>query len=160
MMDIKPGIIRLPDPVQEAEIKRLTKEFNEIVNRMIEQYSKSQNNMSETNCKPKEKIDTRDAHYQLNSNRQLIDVMQEVFTRNEVYTWCKLNVFKYTSRAGKKCSGGEDMRKAAWYAQKAQEIFNEMNTTGTGILTLNQFPSDVKISEEDTEGRTLKDYKE
>lgn len=157
MMDIEPGVIRLPDPVQEAEVKRLTKEFNEIVNKMIEQYSKSQNNMSD-----KEKIDTRDAHYQLNSNRQLIDVMQEVFTRNEVYTWCKLNVFKYTSRAGKKCSGGEDMRKAAWYAQKAQEIFDEMNTTGAGIFNsaLNPFPSDVKISGEDTEGKTLKCYKE
>ena len=75
--------------------------------------------MSET------KIDAKDAHYQLNSNRQLIDVMQEIFSPNEVYTWCKLNVFKYTSRAGKKCLGSEDMRKAAWYAQKAQEIFKE-----------------------------------
>jgi hypothetical protein len=134
MMDIEPGVIRLPDPVQEAEVKRLTKEINEIVNKMIEQSVKSQNNMSETNCKPKEKIDVRDAHYQLNSNRQLIDVMQEVFTRNEVYTWCKLNVFKYTSRAGKKCLDSEDMRKAAWYAQKAQEIFDEINAEDEQIL--------------------------
>lgn len=146
-------VIKLPSPVQEAEIKRLTAELNMIVDRMIKQYSKNQNNMSETNCKPKPKIDSKDAHYQLKSNRQLIDVMQEVFSSNEVYTWCKLNVFKYTSRAGKKYLGGDDMRKAAWYAQKAQEIFNEMNATGAGILNgaSTQFTDDAKISEEDTE---------
>lgn len=76
---------------------------------------------------PETKIDAKDAHYQLDSNRELIDVMQEVFTPQEVYTWCKLNVFKYASRAGKKCLPSEDMRKAAWYASKAQEIFNEID---------------------------------
>lgn len=147
-------VIRLPSPAQEAE-------FNKIIDRMINQCIINQN-MSETNCKPTEKIDTRDAHYQLNSNRQLIDVMQEVFSPNEVYTWCKLNVFKYTSRAGKKCFGGDDMRKAAWYAQKAKKIFNEMNMCGAGILNgvPKPFPSDVKIGEGSPENRTLQDYKE
>jgi len=140
----------VPSPIIEAELKRITEEYWRITGRVIEQSLRNRN-MSET------KIDAKDAHYQLNGNRQLIDVMQEVFSPNEVYTWCKLNVFKYTSRAGRKCLGSEDMRKAAWYAQKAQEIFDEMNKCGTGI---SPFPTDVKVSEGEPKDRTLKYCKE
>ncbi len=73
-------------------------------------------------------ISPKDEHYRC-GNKQLIDVMLEVFHPEEVAIWCKLNVFKYTSRAGRKGLTSEDMRKAAWYASKAQEINQTLEGT-------------------------------
>lgn len=52
---------------------------------------------------------------------ECIEVMKDVFGKDAVKTFCTLNAFKYTWRAGKK-NGLEDLKKASWYLDYASKI--------------------------------------
>lgn len=63
-------------------------------------------------------------HYKDNIfGKELIDVMGDLFSHAELLAYCKINVFKYRMRAGKKSDNIEqDIQKALWYEQKAIEL--------------------------------------
>lgn len=52
---------------------------------------------------------------------ECIEVMKDVFGKEAVKTFCILNAFKYTWRAGKK-NGAEDIKKATWYLDYASKL--------------------------------------
>lgn len=59
-------------------------------------------------------------HYS-NGKYECIEVMRDVFGDEAVKTFCMLNAFKYTWRAGKK-NGNEDVKKATWYLEYASKL--------------------------------------
>ena len=61
------------------------------------------------------------AHYN-RGNIECIDAMIAAFGKEEVATFCKINAFKYLWRAENKGNYKEDMEKAAWYTNKANEL--------------------------------------
>lgn len=61
------------------------------------------------------------AHYN-KGNIECIDAMISAFGKAEVATFCKINAFKYLWRAENKGKYKEDMEKAAWYTNKANEL--------------------------------------
>jgi len=63
------------------------------------------------------------AHYN-KGNIECIDAMIAAFGKSEVVTFCKINAFKYLWRAENKGKYKEDMEKAAWYTNKANELLN------------------------------------
>lgn len=66
-------------------------------------------------------------HYKENIfGKELIEVMLEIFSYAECIAYCKINVFKYRMRAGKKSDSIEqDIKKALWYEDKANELKNK-----------------------------------
>ena len=61
------------------------------------------------------------AHYN-KGNIECIDAMIAAFGKAEVATFCKINALKYLWRAENKGKYKEDMEKAAWYTNKANEL--------------------------------------
>ena len=61
------------------------------------------------------------AHYN-KGNIECIDAMIAAFGKAEVAIFCKINAFKYLWRAENKGKYKEDMEKAAWYTNKANEL--------------------------------------
>ena len=59
-------------------------------------------------------------HYK-SGQYECIDVMKDIWGVDAVITFCKLNAFKYLWRADKK-NGSEDISKAKWYLDKAEEL--------------------------------------
>lgn len=62
-------------------------------------------------------------HYN-NYDVEVIDMMERVFGREAVITFCKLNAFKYRMRAGTKPgqSADKDLNKERWYLNKMNEL--------------------------------------
>ena len=62
-------------------------------------------------------------HYN-NYDVEVIDMMERVFGREAVITFCKLNAFKYRMRAGTKPgqSADKDLNKERWYLDKMREL--------------------------------------
>lgn len=61
-------------------------------------------------------------HY-TNDKYECIDVMQELFGKEAIQTFCLLNAFKYLWRHKQK-NGNEDIEKANWYLQKHLELID------------------------------------
>ena len=55
---------------------------------------------------------------------ECIDAMVSAFGKKSVVDFCKVNAFKYLWRAGNKEGNSEtqDLSKAVWYINKAQEL--------------------------------------
>ena len=62
------------------------------------------------------------AHYQKPGHKECIDEMLEKFGSEKVKAFCELNSFKYEYRADLKGKRDEDLKKAAWYKHKLQEL--------------------------------------
>ena len=63
------------------------------------------------------------SHY-IKDGKECIDVMLEKYGVNAVYHFCICNAFKYKWRAGLKegNSAMQDLAKAEWYLNKANEL--------------------------------------
>lgn len=63
-------------------------------------------------------------HYNSEVFPQAIDMMLQLFSKNDVLAFCKLNAFKYRMRCGLKNSDKivEDIEKAMWYENKYKEL--------------------------------------
>lgn len=60
---------------------------------------------------------------------ECIDAMEIAFGKEAVYWFCRCNMFKYNWRTGSKGGAEEeerDLKKIAWYANKAAELKAEM----------------------------------
>lgn len=64
-------------------------------------------------------------HYKGKNGYECIDVMYNVFGKQEVQSFCLLNAFKYLYRCEKKDKKDEDIQKAIWYLQKYLEFNKE-----------------------------------
>lgn len=60
------------------------------------------------------------SHYK-DDKYECIEVMIDIFGKEAVKNFCKLNAFKYLWRADKK-NGTEDIKKADWYLKKLVEL--------------------------------------
>lgn len=63
-------------------------------------------------------------HYK-KANFECIEVMREVYGKEQLASFCRLNAFKYLFRHEKK-GGVEDLKKAMWYLEKLISIYNEV----------------------------------
>lgn len=63
------------------------------------------------------------SHYQ--GKVECIDYLQDKLSNEEIKGFCKGNVIKYLSRAGKKESEIDDCKKAQWYLNKLIEIMEK-----------------------------------
>ena len=59
-------------------------------------------------------------HYKV-GGIEVFDYLKAKLTKDELVGFCKGNIIKYTSRESHK-GGIEDIKKAAWYINKLQEI--------------------------------------
>lgn len=57
----------------------------------------------------------RPSHYQLGQNRQVIDILTETLTSDELRGFILGNVIKYVTRSAYKGKELEDLHKAMWY---------------------------------------------
>ena len=55
------------------------------------------------------------SHYQLATNRQVIDILAETLTADELRGFVLGNVLKYVTRSAYKGKELEDLAKAVWY---------------------------------------------
>lgn len=62
------------------------------------------------------------SHYQ--GKHECIDIMEAMFGPYELMVFCKLNVYKYRFRAGKKDGSSleDDLKKATWYENKYMDL--------------------------------------
>lgn len=62
------------------------------------------------------------SHYQ--GEHECIDIMEAMFGAYELMVFCKLNVYKYRFRAGKKDGSSleDDLKKATWYENKYMDL--------------------------------------
>ena len=60
-------------------------------------------------------------HYNAPGRKECIDEMIEKFGVDKVIAFCELNEYKYLYRHEMK-NGVEDLQKAEWYRNKAQEL--------------------------------------
>lgn len=61
------------------------------------------------------------SHYESSCSIECIDSMRACFGRDYVIIFCLLNAYKYLWRHKNK-NGLEDLKKAAWYLDKAGEL--------------------------------------
>lgn len=61
------------------------------------------------------------AHYNMAGRKECIEEMLEKFGIEKVIAFCELNEYKYQYRHSLK-NGEEDLRKAEWYRNKAEEL--------------------------------------
>ncbi len=65
------------------------------------------------------------SHYEKQCSLECIDVMEACFDYDAVFDFCVCNAFKYLWRHRFK-NGEEDMMKAAWYIDKAEQIMYDV----------------------------------
>ena len=71
------------------------------------------------------------AHYEGQTSIECIEAMQIAFGKRAVADFCLCNAFKYLWRHKNK-NGQEDLRKAQWYLDKADElIYMDVNSYGS-----------------------------
>mgnify|MGYP000859980997 CR=1 FL=1 len=63
-------------------------------------------------------------HYKRNK-LECIDVMREVYGKEQLMSFCRLNTFKYLFRHELK-NGVEDLKKAQWYLEKLISLYDEV----------------------------------
>lgn len=67
------------------------------------------------------------AHYAVTDNGiECIDAIRAALGREQFIGFLRVQVIKYTWRAGKKLDALEDARKAQWYQVKLIEVLNEL----------------------------------
>lgn len=64
-------------------------------------------------------------HYK-SSSFECIEVMREIYGKEQLESFCRLNAFKYLFRHQKK-NGVEDLEKARWYLNKLIDLENEVS---------------------------------
>lgn len=70
----------------------------------------------------------RPSHYTRGSI-EVIDIIRDQLGKDGFFAYCRGSVIKYTSRAGHKLDGAEDLRKAKWYADRMIELFQEQKSS-------------------------------
>ena len=63
------------------------------------------------------------AHYEGQTSMECIEAMQISFGKKAVIDFCMCNAFKYLWRHKHK-NGSEDLRKAQWYLDRANDLIN------------------------------------
>ena len=71
----------------------------------------------------------RPAHYQGAGGLEAIDVIEAFLGVEGAYYYCRGNALKYELRAGAKGNTAQDHRKAAWYAEHAASLWEQMKET-------------------------------
>ena len=69
------------------------------------------------------------AHYKAANGLEAIDVIEAFLGVEGAYNYCRANVLKYALRAGAKGDAAQDHRKAAWYAERAASLWEQMKET-------------------------------
>lgn len=72
------------------------------------------------------------SHYNREGAMETIDEMIELFGIEDTMAFCKLNAWKYRSRAMEK-NGEKDMKKSDWYIRKYAELKVRLKMGGTHI---------------------------
>jgi hypothetical protein len=75
---------------------------------------------------PKPKYDYINPDHYKNSSKEVIDMMKEIWGKDDLIKYCEMCSFKYRMRLGLKPgqSVEQDLEKARWYESKAKELRN------------------------------------
>lgn len=84
------------------------------------------------------------AHYEASTSIECIEAMIAMFGKQAVYNFCVTNAFKYIWRHKNK-NGLEDLDKAQWYLDKANNLNTEIELENAGILDVPQQKLAIKI---------------
>lgn len=88
------------------------------------------------------------SHYQ--GDYECIDIMKAMYGEYETMVFCKLNVYKYRFRAGKK-EGNEwadDQKKAAWYETYVMKnLSRNPYTDALNLKKLMEYNCDIRRSD-------------
>ena len=57
-------------------------------------------------------------------NKEVIDMMIDIWGKEKVSIFCEINAFKYRMRIGHKDNIKQDLNKEQWYLDKASELNN------------------------------------
>lgn len=78
--------------------------------------------MNTTNKRNYEYVNHPD-HYN-NYSKEVIDMMIDIFGRQNTIKWCEMTAFKYRMRMGTKPDNSieQDLKKEQWYLNKAKEL--------------------------------------
>lgn len=109
--------------------------------------------------KKTEKDQIKPSHYRDGVFPEVIEMMKDLFTKEEVLAFCKLNSFKYRMRAGLKSDNIEvDIKKAIFYENYYKTLIghnvpasDENTVSSSGLLLGNDnvtktFPNSTKVS--------------
>lgn len=58
---------------------------------------------------------------------EVIDMMERIFGTKEAITYCLMTAFKYRMRLGHKDAVEQELKKEAWYLNKAQELKTKLD---------------------------------
>ena len=61
-------------------------------------------------------------HYQSDSGIECIEAIEAALGRDGTVAYCRGSAFKYLWRAGRKGDAADDLRKAAWYCERAARL--------------------------------------
>ena len=61
-------------------------------------------------------------HYQSASGIECIDAIEAALGRDGTAAYCRGAAMKYVWRAGRKGDAADDLRKAAWYCERAAKL--------------------------------------
>lgn len=75
---------------------------------------------------PKQKYDYINPYHYKNSSKEVIDMMKDIWGKDDLIKYCEMCSFKYRMRLGLKPgqSVDQDLEKARWYESKAKELRN------------------------------------
>lgn len=75
-------------------------------------------------------------HYQKPGHRECIIEMEEQFGALALYYFCRLNAYKYEYRAGLKGDADEDLKKAQWYNDYADNLITPIIENDVHLKTV------------------------
>lgn len=88
------------------------------------------------------------SHYKNSCSLECIDTMFIAFGYEYVYYYCLINAYKYLWRYKNK-NGKEDIDKAEWYLNEAQDIYNtHENASLNYVKLMDMFDLLSKVKEE------------
>ena len=76
-------------------------------------------------------------HYEASTSIECIEAMEAMFGKRPVYEFCVINAFKYIWRHKNK-NGLEDLNKAQWYLDKANNLNTEIELEDTVFDVMQQ----------------------
>lgn len=86
-------------------------------------------------------------HYGGDTPYEVIKVLEAWLTPEEFAGFLKGNVIKYLARANKKGGGAEDAAKAAWYAARLRNFYNDESLQNSLHLSVGQIIKEKKTGD-------------
>lgn len=104
---------------------KVKKHFEELAQKDLEPLGDSKTELNEVKSEQKYEMVNHPTHYN-NYDKEVIEMMIDIWGPEETAIFCKLNAFKYRLRMGTKPDNDiqQDLKKESWYLKKFHELKN------------------------------------